>query len=78
MRILLDLVINHTGTLHRWFCSSDPTKRKDRWYIWADKDLQWNDPWEHDPNPDAGDANKTWFKDPFDRYDRNGDGDASR
>jgi glycosidase len=76
MRILLDLVINHTGSLHPWFCSSDPTKRKDHWYIWADKDLQWNDPWEEDPSPDPGDANKTWFKDPFDGYDRNGDGNA--
>ncbi len=76
MRILLDLVINHTGTLHPWFASSDPTRRKDHWYIWADRDLQWNDPWSYDPNPDAGDANKTWFKDPFDGYDRNGDGDA--
>jgi alpha-amylase len=75
MRILLDLVINHTGTLHPWFSSSDPTKRKDHWYIWADKDLQWNDPWKHDPNPSATSANQTWFKDPFDGYDRNGDGD---
>jgi glycosidase len=76
MRILLDLVINHTGTLHPWFFSPDPAKRKDHWYIWADQDRQWNDPWTHDPVADAWDANKTWFKDPFDSYDRNGDGDT--
>jgi alpha-amylase len=76
MRILLDLVINHTGTLHPWFCSSDPTQRRDRWYVWSDTDKQWKDPWKHDANTDPGGANKTWFKDPFDGYDRNGDGDA--
>ena len=72
MHILLDLVINHTGTLHPWFCSPDPNQRRDHWYIWANQDLQWNDPW---PNPTATNANKTWFKDPFDSYDRDGDGD---
>jgi len=72
MRVILDLVINHTGTKHPWFCSPDVAVRKDHWFIWADRDLQWDDPWNHSPNPTQ--PFKTWFKDPFDSFDRNGDG----
>jgi alpha-amylase len=73
MRVILDLVINHTGTKHPWFSSPDAAVRKDHWFIWANRDLQWDDPWNHNPNP-AHPA-RTWFKDPFDDFDRDGDGD---
>ncbi len=76
MRIILDLVINHTGTTHPWFSSSNPSVRKDHWFIWKDRDLKWDDPWHDNPNPGPKHANKTWFKDPFHGYDRDGDGNA--
>ena len=74
IRILLDLVINHTGTMHPWFASADPQVRKDGWYIWADRDQKWNDPWNSSTDTGEAQANKTWFKDPFPDYDRDGDG----
>lgn len=74
MRVILDLVINHTGTMHPWFSSPDVSVRKDTWFIWADKDLKWDDPWKD--NPSTNRTNATWFKDPFSQYDRNGDGNA--
>jgi alpha-amylase len=74
MRIVLDLVINHTGTMHPWFSSTNGTERKDKWYIWANRDLGWDDPWKY--NPATNTPKRTWFKDPFADFDRNGDGNA--
>lgn len=85
MRVVLDLVINHSGTQIEWFSSPDASKRHDNWYIWADKDLGWNDPWvmasgstEENPKYDSSTShyNATWFKDPYADYDRNGNGNA--
>ncbi len=38
MRIIMDLVINHTSTMHRWFQESkqDKLNPKRDWYIWRD------------------------------------------
>ncbi len=39
MRVLIDLVVNHTSDKHPWFqqARKDPTSRYRDWYVWADK-----------------------------------------
>ena len=39
MRVLIDLVVNHTSDQHAWFQESrrDPTSRFRDWYVWAKK-----------------------------------------
>ncbi|HET8643910.1 MAG TPA: alpha-amylase family glycosyl hydrolase, partial [Vicinamibacteria bacterium] len=39
MRVILDLVVNHTSRQHPWFLSArkDPRSRFRDWYVWADK-----------------------------------------
>jgi glycosidase len=38
MRVFLDLVLNHTSSLHQWFGESraDKTNAKADWYVWSD------------------------------------------
>lgn len=37
IRVMIDLVINHTSNQHRWFQESrDPASTKRDWYIWTD------------------------------------------
>ncbi|MBV0923001.1 alpha-glucosidase [Halomicroarcula limicola] len=39
MRIVMDLVVNHTSDEHAWFRESrDPSGGRDDWYIWRDGD----------------------------------------
>ena len=39
MRVLIDLVVNHTSDQHPWFRSarSDPASKYRNWYVWSDK-----------------------------------------
>jgi maltose alpha-D-glucosyltransferase/alpha-amylase len=39
MRVLIDLVVNHTSDQHPWFQEArrDPTSRYRDWYVWSDK-----------------------------------------
>ena len=39
MRVLIDLVVNHTSDQHPWFRSarSDPKSKYRDWYVWSDK-----------------------------------------
>jgi maltose alpha-D-glucosyltransferase/alpha-amylase len=39
MRVIIDLVVNHTSDKHSWFqeARSDPGSKYRNWYVWADK-----------------------------------------
>jgi glycosidase len=48
MRVIIDLVINHTSAQHPWFvesASSPEAPRRD-WYMWSPADLGWKQPWD--------------------------------
>lgn len=39
IRVILDLVLNHTSDQHPWFAQSkDPTSKYRNWYVWSDTD----------------------------------------
>src|SRR5690606_8241697 len=46
IKVLMDLVVNHTSNKHPWFvdaCSSKTSKHRD-WYVWSDtKPDDWNE-----------------------------------
>jgi glycosidase len=54
MKVILDLVLNHTSDQHPWFreSASSPQAPKRDWYVWSPTDLGWTQPW----NPGAS----TW------------------
>ena len=65
MRVILDLVLNHTSHLHQWFIESRSSRDhpKRDWYVWQDPapdggpPNNWLSPfggsaWEHDPATD--------------------------
>jgi alpha-glucosidase len=43
IRIILDLVLNHTSHLHPWFLESksSPTNPKREWYLWRERKNNW-------------------------------------
>ncbi|MDQ6927062.1 MAG: maltose alpha-D-glucosyltransferase [Actinomycetota bacterium] len=45
IRVIADLVINHTSDQHPWFQQSrqDKTNPKADWYVWSDDDQRWPD-----------------------------------
>ena len=56
IRVILDLVMNHTSDQHPWFvesASSAAATRRD-WYVWRADDPGWTPPW--------GGANPTWHE----------------
>jgi len=71
IRVVLDLVINHTGSANPWF-SGTAAERKDEWFTWSESDPGWDDPWGNG----AGHPGATWIKDPQADLDRNGNGNA--
>lgn len=61
IRIILDLVLNHSSSQHPWFLESqkgDSAKRD--WYLWSDKQLDWPRPW--------GGKQNTWHQQGDDWY----------
>ncbi|HTX91017.1 MAG TPA: alpha-amylase family glycosyl hydrolase [Anaerolineales bacterium] len=46
MRVILDLVLNHTSSQHPWFQqAADPKSPYHDWYIWSDTDPGYLGPW---------------------------------
>jgi len=47
IRIILDLVVNHTGSGHPWFAdsASSPSAAHRDWYVWSPTDPGWTQPW---------------------------------
>jgi glycosidase len=41
MRVIIDLVVNHTSNAHPWFrdARSSPDSQYRDWYVWADKNM---------------------------------------
>ncbi len=51
IRVIVDLVINHTSSRHPWFVesSSSPRAPKHDWYVWRADDPGWRQPWGGGP-----------------------------
>lgn len=46
IRVILDLVLNHTSKSHPWFKDAwDPKNPKHNWFIWSDTKPEWKGPW---------------------------------
>ncbi|MBZ5637214.1 MAG: alpha-amylase [Acidobacteriia bacterium] len=56
IKVILDLVINHTSAQHPWFVASasSPRSPKRDWYVWRADDPGWTQPW--------GGSNRTWHE----------------
>lgn len=56
MKVIVDLVMNHTSDDHPWFMesASSPSSPKRDWYVWSPVRLDWGQPW----NP----SGKTWHE----------------
>lgn len=47
IKVIVDLVVNHTSSKHPWFVSSasGPDSPKRDWYLWRPDDPGWTQPW---------------------------------
>lgn len=47
IRIVVDLVLNHTADEHPWFVeAADPESDKHDWYVWSREKPEWLGPWD--------------------------------
>ena len=55
IKVILDLVLNHTGSGHSWFVdsASGASSAHRDWYVWSATDPGWTPPW--------GGSNDTWY-----------------
>ncbi|HSP17287.1 MAG TPA: alpha-amylase family glycosyl hydrolase [Thermoanaerobaculia bacterium] len=62
IRVIVDYVMNHTGSEHPWFIdsASSPTSAKRDWYVWSSTDQGWTQPWGGS-NPTWHPKNGAWF-----------------
>ncbi|HEX5853988.1 MAG TPA: alpha-amylase family glycosyl hydrolase [Thermoanaerobaculia bacterium] len=54
IRVIVDFVVNHTGSGHPWFAdsASSPSSAHRDWYVWRTDNPGWTQPW--------GGTNPTW------------------
>jgi alpha-amylase len=47
LRVVVDLVLNHSSSQHPWFVesASGPQSPRRGWYVWSDHKLEWGQPW---------------------------------
>jgi glycosidase len=47
IKVIVDLVLNHTSTGHPWFrdAASSPSSPRRDWYVWSATDPGWTQPW---------------------------------
>ncbi len=46
IKVIIDLVLNHTSTAHPWFqASQDPESEYHDWYVWSEENPQTPGPW---------------------------------
>ena len=47
LRVIVDLVLNHTSSEHPWFVesASSPSSARRDWYVWSPAKLRWGQPW---------------------------------
>lgn len=52
IKIVVDLVLNHSSDQHPWFIdsASSKTSPKRDWYVWSDTQLKWGQPWNASGN----------------------------
>jgi len=50
MKVIVDLVLNHTSSQHPWFMesASSPASARRDWYVWRPDDPGWGQPWSSD------------------------------
>jgi glycosidase len=47
MRVIVDLVLNHTSVEHPWFAesASSPSSARRNWFVWSSTNPGWKQPW---------------------------------
>ncbi|MCB1058058.1 MAG: alpha-amylase, partial [Acidobacteria bacterium] len=63
IRVIVDLVLNHTSAQHPWFVASasSPDSPKRDWYEWSDTDPGWTRPWGEPGAPTWHEKNGAYY-----------------
>ncbi|HEX4963320.1 MAG TPA: alpha-amylase family glycosyl hydrolase [Thermoanaerobaculia bacterium] len=63
IKVILDLVLNHTSSQHPWFLdsASSPKSAHRTWYVWRDDDPGWTQPWGGGPTWHHNDKDGKFF-----------------
>ncbi len=61
LRVVTDLVVNHSSSQHPWFLDAarGPASPRRDWYVWSDTFLDWDRPWG--PGPVWHQRGSSWF-----------------